>query len=162
MFNVAVLGVSLLLTSVLVGCGGGDEVPSEFQEVMSKIVPATGKVTLAGEPLANATVTFIPVNDGADTASAVTDANGMYDLVTPLPGISPEESKGVAPGEYRVRISRFAMPDGSPIPAGMMEAEAEGEGAKESVPAKYSNFEATTLKVTVASPKAENNFDLEK
>ncbi len=82
-------------------------------------------------------------------------------MSTLAPGVSPDQSKGVIPGEYVVVLSRVAMPDGGPPPADIIdENDAIAKGLKQYVPAKYTNPETSPLKVTVASPKAENNFDL--
>ena len=93
-------------------------------------------------------------------ASAVTDADGKYELVTAVSGALSEQSKGALAGEYGVVINKLAMPDGSPLPPNLGGADAMEEGAVESVPAKYSDAGAPTLKATVAAPKAENNFEL--
>ncbi len=52
----------------------------------------TGRITRAGQPVANATVELVPA-DGASAASARTNANGRFEF-----------GKGVAPGKYRVRV----------------------------------------------------------
>lgn len=65
------LMVFLLVVSV-VGCGGSDRPP---------LAQAVGKVTLDGEVMAGATVTFIPVEGGRPTTS-MTDAEGMFEMNT--------------------------------------------------------------------------------
>jgi len=152
---VLVLTVAALLW--IVGCGSKGDLG-----FLSGAVPATGRVTVGGKPLPDATVTFIPVpQSGGRTATAVTDESGAYEMSTMASGVSPDESKGVLPGGYTVVISRVAMPDGSPPPADIIdENDAIAKGMKQYVPAQYTNPETSPLKVTVASPKAENNFDL--
>ena len=94
-------------------------------------------------------------------ATGVTDESGMYELITSVPGTSPDESKGALPGEYVVAISRIAMPDGAPFPEGITEEnEALAQGAKQFVPAELTDPQTSTLKATVASPSAENDFEL--
>lgn len=61
-----------VLALVAVGCGGSDRPP---------LAQAVGKVTLDGEAMAGATVTFIPVEGGRPTTS-MTDAEGMYEMNT--------------------------------------------------------------------------------
>lgn len=154
-----VLILAILTTLCVVGCGG----PDGELAFLKDLVPATGRVTLDGEPLSGAIVTFFPdiAVAGGREATAVTDADGVYELVTPVPGASRNQSKGALPGEYVVSISKIAMPDGRPVPEGITDdADAMEKGAEESVPAKYSDPQASTLKATVAPPKAENNFDL--
>jgi hypothetical protein len=141
----------------IVGCGGRSDLG-----FLSGAVPATGRVTVAGKPLPGATVTFIPAPQSSGrTATAVTDESGAYEMATMASGASPEESKGVLPGGYTVVISRVAMPDGGPPPADIIdENDAIAKGLKQYVPVPYTNPETSPLKVTVAAPKAENNFDL--
>jgi hypothetical protein len=152
--------LSLIFLSIS-GCGSGQEKPKFFSE----LVPTTGRVTLDGKPLIGANVTFIPEQGEKDTrmASAVTKDSGEFELITPIANTSPEDSKGIAPGKYKVLISKFLMPDGSTIPADTMEADAMALGAKESLPAIYSNFEQSklTAQVDKVSGKATNiDFDL--
>lgn len=64
------LGASVAVLAV-VGCmGSGVQYP--------KVVDVTGSVLLDGEPLAGATITFVPSNGRA--SSGQTDANGRYML----------------------------------------------------------------------------------
>lgn len=155
--NTAVLALAATALLWFAGCGSKGDLG-----FLSSAVPATGRVTVEGKPLPGASVTFIAVAEsGGRTASAVTDENGAYEMSTMVPGVSPAESKGVIPGEYTVVISRVAMPDGAPPPADIIdEADAIAKGAKQYVPAKYTNPETSPLKLTVASPKSEKNFDL--
>jgi hypothetical protein len=85
-----------LLTSI--GCSG------------PTVVPVTGKVTLKGQPLAKATVTFIPTGvEGGATSVAVsfTDAEGKFTLQTRL---GSGDKMGTVPGTYRVAVSKFVPP----------------------------------------------------
>src|SRR5687767_15247267 len=107
-------GMRLLavLMLVLVGCGpSGPEIAS-----------VSGRVTMDGKPLANATVVFIPEN--GRPAGATTDADGRYELNF------NEYREGAIPGKNMVRISTQRDPtpgeEGKSIP-----------GSKETVPAKY-------------------------
>ncbi len=127
------------------------------------LVPAKGRVTLNGEALSGATVRFRPdvSAEGGRGAVGITDSNGVYELATAAPGLSPEDSKGTLPGDYVVIISRIAMSDGSPLPEDLpSEEEAMELGAKQWVPAQYTNPESSPLRVTVAPPEAENDFEL--
>ena len=91
----------------------------------------------------------------------MTDESGAYEMSTLAPGVPPDQSKGVIPGEYIVVLSRVAMPDGGPPPADIIdENDAIAKGLKQYVPAPYTNPETSPLKITVASPKTEKNFDL--
>src|SRR5207249_460541 len=77
------------------------------------LVPVSGTVTADGQPLANATVTFIP-KDGTPGfgGTGKTDGSGKYTLAG-----SRDNAPGIPPGEYRVAISKRLMPDGSEVPA---------------------------------------------
>src|SRR5215208_5958277 len=82
-----------LLLAAAAGCGGG-----------KKIVKVSGVVTLNGQPYKNAVVSFQPmaVKDAEDVggrgSSAVTDANGRYEL------IYDGEKPGALIGKHKVRI----------------------------------------------------------
>jgi len=154
----AVLVLAMGAILWIVGCGAKRNL-----DFLKDAVPATGHVTLAGKPLPGATVSFIPTiqSAGGRDATGVTDASGVYQMSTLVSGVSPDQSKGVVPGEYVVVISRVAMPDGTPPPADIIdENDAIAKGARQSVPAKYTNPETSPLKVRVAPPKAENDFKL--
>lgn len=100
----------------LVGCGPG-----------YKVAPVSGKVTVKGKPLAEAVVQFIP-ESGTKGSGGVgqSDADGHYALK------GPKGELGVAPGEYKIRVSRLAGPDGKTLARG--ETEAENPGYRETIP----------------------------
>ena len=111
---------------VLAGCSGS-----------GKIGKVTGKVTLDGQPLPNATVDFVPVAGGRPS-TAVTDENGEYELKYTV------KEDGAEVGEHRVRVSTFEENDGKVV-------------RPEKVPDKYNR--KTTLKKTVES--GSNDIPLE-
>ncbi|MDG3005005.1 hypothetical protein [Paludisphaera mucosa] len=83
---------ALLLVAALAGCEGGPPVP---------LVPARGRVTFRGEPLAGALVIFKPATPpGVDVplSSGTTDAEGRYVLHT-FAG-----DDGAPAGSYRVGV----------------------------------------------------------
>lgn len=82
--SVGSLVFSLLLT---VGCDNG-------------LVPIRGVVTLDGEPLQHATVTFMRTDQKGRPASGLTGDDGSFDLTT------YQASDGLPPGDYRVLISK--------------------------------------------------------
>lgn len=152
--------VVLVLAGLLWSAGCGSQGDYSF---IRDAVPATGRVTVEGKPLPGASVRFIPTiqSTGGREASAMTDESGAYEMATLAPGVPPDQAKGVIPGEYTVVLSRVAMPDGGPPPADIIdENDAIAKGMKQYVPAKYTNPETSPLKIKVAAPKAENNFDL--
>ena len=148
--------VCLLVTAVS-GCGGGSEAPAYAE----KLVPATGQVTLNGEPLSRVMVAFRPAEGSSgEVAIGITAQDGTYSLHTPTVGQSAEESQGAVPGEYRVTITKLVMPDGSDVPPDTTDADAEALGAVQLLPPKYSDLTGTTLTATVEAGSAENNFPL--
>jgi hypothetical protein len=119
----------------IAGCGpGGPDIAS-----------VTGKVTLDGQPLVNATVVFMP-KSGGRPAAARTDENGVYNL-----NFSAGR-KGTIPGPNRVRITTLSDPyeddDGNRVP-----------GSRERIPMEYN--QQTKLEFDVIDgQKNEANFDL--
>lgn len=70
----------------------------------------TGQVTLDGNPLPDALVTFIPETKGARIALATTDENGSYRLK------SSRNISDVTPGSYKVEITTGTLiPDGEGV-----------------------------------------------
>lgn len=86
-------GSSWVMTSVVVlaGCGGG-----------LGPVPVAGTVTLDGEPVAGAKVTFIPAGPGIP-ATGTTDATGRYELRI------GSGRTGVPLGRYGVTVSKLKV-----------------------------------------------------
>jgi hypothetical protein len=83
-----------LLLPLLAGCGGGPY----------KVAPISGRVTLNGQPLANAAVTFQPseagkINPGPGSG-AFTDSDGRYTLK-----LIGTETRGAVLGKHKVRIT---------------------------------------------------------
>jgi hypothetical protein len=84
------------------GCGGGAHKP----------VPVSGKVTLNGKPLADATLMFVPVTGGIGSANpppssvGTTGEDGSYELVLN----NNAKRKGAVPGKHKVFISLGAKP----------------------------------------------------
>jgi len=75
---------------VLTGCSTGR--PKTYQ--------VTGTVTMKGQPVAGAAITFVPTGNEGEAASAITDSDGKYALTTWQAG------DGARPGEYRVKVSK--------------------------------------------------------
>ena len=81
------------------GCGGGP-----------KVVPVSGRVTLDGKPLANATIQFVPVAESDEkplpsSSIGTTDADGSYSLVLNTNG----NTKGAVVGKHKVIITLGAQ-----------------------------------------------------
>lgn len=105
----------LLLLALAGGCGGG-----------GAVAPVSGRVTLGGQPLADAVVTFQPIREQDAAAQVVggsvgrTDASGRYELRLVAP-----DKPGAAVGKHRVSISTATadpaddakLPTGERVPA---------------------------------------------
>jgi hypothetical protein len=125
------------------------------------LVPIKGKVTLDGQPLADANVSFA-VPDGKNptgftSASGMTDSSGLYQAKT-------GDKYGVPPGRYRIAVSKWATPNGQPFKAdpanGLDEIQAQMSGAmKQMVPEKYADVQ-NQLTVEIA-PDRKDPVDVE-
>ncbi len=114
------------------GCGGsGVKVPP-----LGKV---EGTVTLDGQPLANAAVSFQPVDGKGGPSQGITDSEGKYSLIH-VPG-----HPGATISEHMVRIT------GKPADAPASQ--------KETVPPKYND--QSQLKVTVEEGDNTHDFNLE-
>jgi hypothetical protein len=146
------------------GCGSG----------VAKLYKVSGKVTLDGAPVSNATVEFEPVDPAAGKpASGRTGSDGTFSLTTNTSG------DGAVAAKYKVVIRKVkGAGDVSEKPAGdtsdpkqMMQMMAD-RAAKQNkqktappppaneIPAEYGSFERTPLAAEVPSPAYE--FALKK
>ena len=84
----------LLLFPLLAGCGSGPY----------KVAPVSGRITLNGQPLANAAVTFQPSVEGKTNpgpgSGGFTDSDGRYTLK-----LTGTETSGAVLGKHMVRIN---------------------------------------------------------
>jgi hypothetical protein len=138
--------VGLLL---LAGCSTGPRM--DYSQV--ELVDATGTITLDGQPLAGAVVTF----DGDDGTFSygLTDSAGHYTLQF------DSVKQGVKTGKKTVRISttRKILGLNSDDEAGGGEGQkAKAPAAVERVPAKYNKNSELTVEVT--PDRTEYDFDL--
>jgi hypothetical protein len=133
-----------------VGCGG------------SSAATVVGTVTMDGQPLPNARVTFTP-KEGGQTAIGKTDSSGKYELYR-------RDERGAPVGSYEVRVTTIQEPGtavSSDIPsdsedylsqvAGESSRTGSNQSPKETIPARYNT--QTTLSFEVEG--GPNRFDLE-
>lgn len=80
----------VLLGCVLMGCGGGDELP-KFH--------VSGKVTFAGQPIKFGTIVFDPDRSNPGPQGTAEIHDGAYD--------TKKQGQGVIPGKFIVRITGF-------------------------------------------------------
>lgn len=119
-----------LLLMLAVGCGGGNPLG---------LAPVSGRVTLDGTPLADATVSFIP--DQGRPASGTTDAEGRFQLTTLTPG------DGVLSGDHKVTVMKYADHDLEKNPYAKLVS---------LVPIQYVELKTTPLKVNVPKSGDQN------
>ncbi|QDV48694.1 carboxypeptidase-like regulatory domain-containing protein [Gimesia fumaroli] len=125
-----------LITLLISGCGGGpDDAP--------KTVEVTGTVTMKGNPVADATIVFIPKSGPSAVGS--TDASGKYSLKT---GKEP----GAIPGSHVVTIT-----SGGEIPMPGTEA-AKKDQSKPEIPPEYGDPKKSGLTADVKAT-GENVID---
>ena len=146
--QIVVLAVVMALGAVgLAGCGGS---------TMPKVYPATGTVTWKGEPLADATVSFVP-SVGAPSDGR-TDAQGKFTIMT-------NGQPGARAGACKVTVSKFAGAGGSSPAASkpedmikMYEKKKKGEVEKGEIPAKFGRPDTSGLAAEVTTDGAKNVF----
>lgn len=138
--NVCLIVVAVLAASLLSGCGGSDDGP--------KLVPVSGKVTLAGSPLPGVGISFRPDkakgNKSVHEPSGTADAEGKFELVAAA-------KNGAEVGWYKVVI----IP-ATPAPTG-------GEMPQVGPPpfnVKYTDVTTTDLTIEVKAGAAPGAYDL--
>ncbi len=121
-----------------------------------KRAPVVGTVTLAGKPVVGASVSFVPRQPAARSASATTDAEGKYRLVTLGLG------DGALVGPHRVCIALRGEPvaAGAPKDANYLRDIALRPVGKALIPERYFDPETSGLTADVANVR-ENRFDYE-
>jgi hypothetical protein len=130
-----VVGMAVLVA----GCSGR---PRNFAKKV------TGRVTLGGQPLAGALVTFTPVEGGSPSYGR-TDENGQYNLIWAK--VRGRNIEGAQIGEHVVTITTYQ--EGDP------DAEPPVPAVPEKVPLKYRQ-EGGQLKATVQKGVNTIDFDL--
>jgi len=135
--------ICLLLLTVF-GCNGNKAIPTEA---------VTGTVTLDGQPVEGASITFVP-KSGGTPAYAHSGSGGIYALQT-LQGAA---GKGTTVGEYFVTVTKSDA-----VPSGKTEKNSYGDiipvmESKSVLPEIYASSETTPLTFTV-NPGA-NKYDI--
>ena len=133
----------MIIASVMIGCG---KPKADYSLV--DLVDGQGTVTLDGQPLVGAVVTFEDPLDGT-FSYGLTDAAGSYELQF------DSEMQGVKTGKKVVRISTSRVLLGLNSRPGQAEegedGAATGAKAEEQVPACYNRDSELTIEVTPAS-----------
>lgn len=157
--NMRNLSTSILVLALsLVGNAGcGSSGPELF--------PVSGVVKYQGQPLAGATVTYIPEAKEGGFAMATTDAEGRYEMKTGA-------ENGVVAGRSAITVTKFAAPGAAaatPMSPQEMEKQAMSgqlqksldDQGKSSIPEQYGTAGTSGLSYEVKkSGTNENNIDL--
>lgn len=139
--------VSLCLAqAVLVwvpGCGGADaDRPPTY--------PVSGVISHGGQPVAGATLTFLPGDGFQHAATGMTDDAGRYTLTT------FEAGDGATAGGYQVTVVKYEMP---PLATDMVEEEDEPPNVN-LLPDQYADGKTSGLTATITEA-GPNTFDFE-
>ena len=126
------------------GCTGGS----------SDIASVTGKVTIGGEPINYASITFMPTQGRASVG--LTDSEGVYTLNYVI------GQKGALIGEHKVYVTTRVVkePSYGGDDTGGIKDPVRNTGRKELLPKKYCDRRATELTATVKEGSNTINFDL--
>jgi predicted small lipoprotein YifL len=125
-----VLSLVVLLTVFPLLCGCGSDRPA--------VVPVSGQVLIDGQPVADATLQFVPT--GSRPARATTDAQGRFTATT------FDDGDGCVPGTHKVVVVAISHP--SPTEEVL------------SVPEKYMDLATTDVTVSIDQPTDDLKIEL--
>jgi hypothetical protein len=122
-----------------------------------KLVPVTGTVTLDGKPLEGANIAFVPEqgNSAVTQGTDLTGASGNYKIMY-------NNRSGLAPGKYKVAISKLEVKPGVVLPEEFKRDPVMAKMAgltKESMPDSVSGVGETRFECEV--PAAGGSFDFD-
>jgi hypothetical protein len=138
------------LTSLLVGCSGGEGTVS-------------GKVLLRGNPLPGGRVTFRPADSQQNPVSAVIDANGNFELTAPVgPGVFTVDNRELkkAPPPEKPIIPGFKTTEKHTTTESPHETASKMPGSYIEIPSKYYSTDTSDLKYTVQKGAQTYNLEL--
>jgi hypothetical protein len=157
---------SCLVLISIYGCSGGPKLPI--------VVPVKGTVTLDGNPLENASLTFISNDPKVKSGVATTDDKGNFEVLTYFD--ATHILKGIPAGEYKVTVTKMADSGEAPQPvmavpkkedrnrmqeqmmAKMMAT--NDKKAKKALPDKYSKPDSSGLKAIATAGMDPLKFEL--
>lgn len=143
----------LAIVLFTLGCSG----PSADPGGIPRLLPVQGVVTVDGQPLEGAVVTFLPTDQQGSLTVAETNADGNYML-------KYQGMPGTASGSYKVGISLIQTPEGKSMSLGAQTALSPPPGfdtAIERLPKKYSDLGLTVLTADVSERGGTYDFPLE-
>jgi hypothetical protein len=149
MFRVLLISAIVLNLFLLAGCG------QSSRTIKTDVV--TGKITLDGQPLADANINFTPLNGEGNAAYSITDEKGVYKLQT----LQGKANAGTTPGEYLVTIHKSVFePTGKKVTNQETKELTDELKSRELVPDIYHNPKKSKLKVVVVDGQT-NTFDFD-
>ena len=124
------------------------------------LVPAKGHITMDDEPLAGATIIFIPSEDNKfdSQSSTFSDLKGYFELTTFTPG------DGIHPGNYSVTVLKNEYSN-SISDEEIARQKAKGQPlsydiiTRSLIPTRYNSKETSGLNVEI-SPKGNRNISI--
>ena len=151
------LALAGFVAALALSLGGCSQKPASNRP---QTVPVKGRVTLAGEPLAKATVSFQPDGKG-NGASGITDDGGAFTLSTFA------AKDGAVPGTYKVTVTKVDdTASGGDMTAAGYAPPTESSAAskpKSLVPEQYADPAKSGLTAEVTTGAANTfDFDLKK
>ena len=151
-FSIALLVVCFFL---LTGCG------SPKNPRAKDLVPGTGNITVNGEPLIGAMISFIPAEDNqfATQSVAMSDVKGYFEATTFT------SSDGIHPGNYIVTV--ICDEDTGPRPSAEAIAEMEAQGkpissgdtTRSQIPVRYNSPQTSGLTLEIP-PKGHRRLSI--
>jgi len=151
--------IALMLILMITGCG-----PAALQTHFVE-----GIVTLNGQPLEGAIVTFVPVQETPEnvTATGLTDESGRYTLTAIGATLSGETGRGTLEGEHVVTIVKRETQAAGPRRGSDGSVVFDRDGAAEMstitrliTPQVYSRPDTTTLRATVQRGRNDIPFNM--
>lgn len=142
--NLALMTLLLTLAAMVATSGCSSKREDEWTRGRPPVYPAKGQVLLDGEPVADATVTFQPVDDSGKAGFAVTDSGGFFTAQTFEPG------DGLVEGTHRVAIQKVLLIDAQ----GNVVKEVHEPGGiqeKNFLPKNYAKFDKSGLEVEIVA-----------
>jgi hypothetical protein len=120
----------------------------------SGLATVHGVVTMDGEPLDGAMVTFIPESgSGVNPAYGQTGTDGKFVLA------GAKGERGLPPGKYRVTVSKMKLPAGQKADEPILAAVTEAD-RKYDLPEMYSDPAKTILSYSVTGDGQPIKIDL--
>jgi hypothetical protein len=127
------------------------------------VVSVTGTVTYQGKPVADALVALVPQSSDSRGASAMTESDGTFTLLT-----QGATTSGAMTGEYKILVSKFIEVDNSgkevvreapkPFDPNDSPTPQIQYAQKNLLPEKYNNKDTTTLTTNIT--KGKNHLTL--